>query len=114
MAAVNIEALFLIIFAHVVAETALQPTFMSAGKRRSWSPAGNTLTVPWHHWLAAHAMINAGCIYLATGSLVCGLLELTNHAVIDGLKSWGLINNREDRALHGLFLFVYWVFIGGV
>lgn len=102
------ELLFRIFFAHVLAETALQPDYMARGKL--YGSAG------YNHWwwIVAHATVNGGCIYLAAGSLACGLLEVLNHSVIDWFKTEGWITTRSDKALHGFFLFLYWVFMGGL
>ena len=89
------KTLFILIFAHTLADTVLQPRIMAEGKRKR-RQAG---LYPWYYWMTAHAIIHGGCVCLVTGSLTYGLIEVVLHWGIDYAKGrW--INCATDQVAH--------------
>ena len=96
------KTLFILIFAHTLADTVLQPRIMAEGKRRRCQAGLH----PWYYWMTAHAIIHGGCVCLVTGSLAYGLIEVALHWVIDYSKGrW--IACLQDQAAHGLCKLIY-------
>lgn len=97
--------LFALVIAHAIGDFALQPEFLALGKNRHADlsrffgeknpPAGL-----WLHALGAHSLIHAGAVWLVTGSVLLGLLELVLHFLIDFAKCEGRTSFGLDQALH--------------
>lgn len=97
--------LFALFIAHAVSDFALQPEFLALGKNRNadlsrffgekQAPAGL-----WINALGAHSLIHAGAVWLVTGSVFLGILELTLHFAIDFAKCEGMTSFALDQALH--------------
>ena len=81
---------------HVIADYPLQGDFLSKAKNRTTPLPG----VPWYQALGAHALIHAGAVWLVTGSLTLGCLELIAHALIDDTKCAGRITFNMDQLAH--------------
>jgi hypothetical protein len=78
--------LFLVmVIVHLLLDYPLQGDFLAKAKNHVAGVPG----VPWTQALFAHAMIQAGGVWLVTGSMTLGVLELIAHAVIDYGKSAG-------------------------
>lgn len=88
--------LFLLIFAHMLADYPLQGDFLATAKNRN-TPLGKLF---WPHALGAHATIHGGFVFLLTGSLTFALGEIVLHAFIDWAKCEGRISLNVDQALH--------------
>jgi len=88
--------LFLLLFAHALADYPLQGPFLSEAKNR------NTATgkLFWPHALGAHAMIHGGFVLLLTGSLLMACAEVAIHAATDWFKCEGGISLHTDQAVH--------------
>lgn len=90
------EALILMIFAHMLADYPLQGDFLSRAKNHTAPLPG----VPWYQALAAHSAIHAGAVFLITGSALLALAEFVIHAVTDYAKCAGRISYNADQAIH--------------
>lgn len=88
--------LFLLIFAHFLADYPLQGEFLSQAKNRN-TEVGKIF---WKHALPAHAFIHAGFVGLITGSLLLALAEGVIHGITDYLKCEGKISLNQDQAIH--------------
>lgn len=86
----------LLIFGHMLGDYPLQGDFLAKAKNR-FNPLPGT---PWYQAMAAHAVIHGGLVFLATGSLILGVLETFVHAVIDDTKCRGVISYNVDQAAH--------------
>ena len=96
MASEFVGALFLLLFAHALADYPLQGDFLAKAKNRTAPVPG----VPWWHALGAHALIHAGFVYLVTQHLLLAALEFVLHAAIDDAKCRGKLSYNADQALH--------------
>lgn len=81
---------------HAVADYPLQGDFLARGKNHKAPLPG----VPWYQCLVWHAMIHAGAVALATGSVALGLAEFFAHILIDFSKCQGWFGFNTDQALH--------------
>jgi hypothetical protein len=88
--------LFLLVFAHMLADYPLQGPFLSEAKNRH-TKVGSEF---WPHALAAHAIIHGGMVLLLTGSMLLALGETVLHAYIDFAKCEQRISLNTDQALH--------------
>lgn len=88
--------LFLLIFAHALADYPLQGDFLAQAKNRN-TPVGKLF---WPHALAAHSFIHGGFVLLLTGSLWLALAETLIHAATDWLKCENRISLHADQAIH--------------
>jgi hypothetical protein len=95
-----------LIFAHYLADYPLQGDFLAAAKNHRKPFPG----VPWYQALIAHSAIQAGFVWLITGSLWIAGIEIVAHAAIDYLKCDGRISYNTDQCLH-LFCKVAYVAI---
>jgi len=90
--------LFLLWFAHCLADYPLQGDFLANAKNRN-TELGK---VYWPHALLAHSTIHGGFVMLITGSVWLGLLELVIHGITDFLKCEGKIDLDVDQMIHYL------------
>lgn len=100
-----VHVLFWLLVAHAVTDYALQPGEMSQYKRRPLPidrKASSAHIPAWFPVLAAHALINAGGVALATSSVSLGMAEGVAHFCIDYNKSQGRLSDTTDQVLHGL------------
>jgi Protein of unknown function (DUF3307) len=88
--------LFALMVGHALADFPLQGDFLARGKDHRHPIPG----MPWYQCMFAHCMIQAGMVYLITGSLVIGLCEFVLHFVIDYAKCDGKLTFNQDQALH--------------
>lgn len=92
-----------LLMGHALADFALQPDTMAKGKNRhnqTTPPPGQKYVPCWPYWLAAHALIHGGVVWLITNSPVFACFETLFHFLADGLKCEGVTNPHEDQALH--------------
>lgn len=61
----------------------------------------------WYYWLAAHALVHGGLVYLISGNWVLGLIETVLHTIIDFSKCEHWISLNVDQFLHILCKVVY-------
>lgn len=107
---------FALVIGHALADFALQPEFIALGKNRNADlskffggakpPAGL-----WFHALSAHSLIHAGVVWIVTGSVVLGAIELVLHFVIDFIKCEGKTSFSVDQLLHYLCRIAYVVLL---
>jgi hypothetical protein len=96
---------FVLLIGHVVADYPLQGKFLSLAKNRhaNLSELFGSDTPPrglWLHALTAHSLIHAGTVWLVTGSMVLGLVELVLHWLIDFARCEKWMNFTTDQLLH--------------
>ncbi len=66
---------------------------------------------PWYYWLAAHALVHGGVVFVVTGSAVLALVEVILHSAIDYAKCERWIGFHQDQALHVLCKVGYCFFV---
>ncbi|GAA5483783.1 hypothetical protein Hsar01_03017 [Haloferula sargassicola] len=96
---------FALIVGHAIADFALQGEFLSIAKNRhasldrffGKSPAPKGV---WVHALTAHALIHVAPVWLITGSVALGVVELVLHWLIDFAKCEGWTSFTVDQLLH--------------
>ena len=108
----NILALFLkLLIGHALVDFALQPTSMALGKNRNRklddSPYGHDYFPNWAYWLSAHAFIHGGAVWLITGNIYLGLIEIILHWIIDFAKCENWTNIHVDQILHLVCKVIY-------
>lgn len=96
---------FAMVIGHMLADYPLQGKFLSMAKNRhaDVSCLFGGETPPrgiWIHALTAHSLIHSGMVWLLTGSLALGLVELVLHWVIDFGKCEKWMNFTVDQLLH--------------
>jgi hypothetical protein len=105
------EIFFRLLFAHALADFALQPEAMCKGKNKNittgYVAEGQKYVACWRYWLSAHALICGGMVYWATGSLLLGILETGLHWMIDFAKCENITNPNQDQALHLMCRLIY-------
>jgi len=100
------HVLALLIIAHALADYPLQGDFLSKAKNRRAPIPG----VPWYQAMAAHVVIQAGFVWIITGSAACAVAELVIHAVTDDAKCCNRISFNTDQAVH-LLCKVAWAYV---
>lgn len=105
------------VIGHVLADYPLQGKFLSIAKNRHADASclfGGELPPRglWLHALTAHSLVHAGMVWLITGSLTLGLVELVLHWVIDFAKCEKWINFTVDQFLHVVCKAGYAVLLG--
>jgi Protein of unknown function (DUF3307) len=91
-----IAVFFALAVAHALADFPLQGDYIAKQKTRASAGSDEE----WIIALLAHSLIHAGCVWLVTGSMLLGAVELLLHALIDigkGQRKFGLLT---DQALH--------------
>ena len=81
---------------HALADFSLQSDYMARGKRRD--QAANT--EEWVIALTAHSLVHAGGVWLISGSVLLGAVELGLHWLIDLGKGEGKYGVSADQGLH--------------
>lgn len=97
-----ISYFFQLIVAHAVADFVLQQEAMVLGKNRQseiHNKPGNHFPA-WYYWLTAHSLVHGGAVYLVTGNLIFGVIEVLLHWIIDYSKCEGWVDFHQDQALH--------------
>lgn len=104
-----IENLFLLLFAHALADFVLQPEAMGTGKNRNSMvhAGGGSLFPHWYYWMTGHALIHGGLVFMITGSIVLALVETLIHWLVDHAKCSGRISIHQDQAMHVACKFAY-------
>ncbi len=98
-----ISTLFLLFVAHALCDYPLQGDFLAKGKNHL-NPIPN---IPWYQCLLAHSLIHAGAVYLITGNLFIGLIELIIHFITDYLKCDNKISFNIDQFTHYFVKIIY-------
>jgi len=100
------ESLYLLgmlVFIHCIFDFAGQGTFLSTAKNWNTPIPG----VPWYLAMSIHVFMHAFPVLMMTGSMVCFMLELVSHFVIDAIKIEGRISFATDQLLHISVKIVY-------
>lgn len=100
---------FALVIGHALADFPLQGAYLSIHKSRE----GADGTTDWIVALAAHSLIHAGAVWLLTGSMILGLVELVLHAAIDFGKCEKRYGLLADQSMHllckiGFVIFLFW------
>lgn len=82
--------------AHALCDFPLQGAYLSKQKIRK--QAGSF--AEWLVALSAHCVIHAGAVWLVSGSLLLGAVELVLHSLIDTGKGEGKFGILTDQILH--------------
>jgi hypothetical protein len=104
------ELLFKLLIAHALADFSLQSDSMAKGKNRHnivTPPCGQKYIPCWPYWLTAHALIHGGSVWLITGNVWLGLIEVIAHWTIDFIKCENKTNPHQDQAMHLLCKIAY-------
>lgn len=108
------QRLFLLLIAHAVTDYALQPPNVALGKNRHAGPppgydegAHGTLMPIWPMVMAAHALINAGGVYVITGNITFACIEFVLHFAIDTAKCEKTYNVFVDQLFHLLTKIIF-------
>ena len=108
-----LELAFQLLVAHAVLDFVLQPDVMAAAKnpQSKLHADGNREFPAWYYWMGSHSLGHGGAVYLITGSLWLGLIEVVLHALIDYSKCSKRTSLAQDQALHLLCKVGYIVFL---
>lgn len=108
------------IIGHALGDYPLQGAFLASCKNRNTDSSiffGGS-AVPdllWFHALTAHSLIQAGIVWLISGSAVLAVIELVVHWITDFIRCEGWIGFSTDQFVHSgtkvvfAFLLVYGV-----
>lgn len=97
--------LFAFCIGHALGDFPLQGDFLARGKNRHLpSPiladGDRSHKRVWLYCLTYHAIIHAGLVWIITGSVVIGVIELIVHWIIDAMKSENTFGFETDQWLH--------------
>lgn len=103
--AAALVVLFALLIGHAIADFPLQGEFLARAKNRhsDLSDVFQELPVPkhlWFHALTAHCLVHAGAVWLITGSVALGAIELCVHWAIDLAKCENRTSFTTDQILH--------------
>ena len=97
----GLSLLFALLIGHALADYPLQGEFLALHKNRHYKDAARALPPgAWLHCLVNHSLIHAGFVWLITGNVILGLMELVLHAVIDFMKCEQVTGFHTDQVLH--------------
>lgn len=103
-----VEILFLMIFAHFLADYPLQGTWIATTKsHKNPHPSG----YPWYHSLFAHSTIHGGFVGIITGSIILGVFETIIHFIIDYGKNNECYGVNVDQFLHILCKIIWFAIL---
>lgn len=92
---------FALLIGHALADYPLQGDFLALHKQRTYrDPTRHLPEGLWIHCLVAHSLIHAGCVWLVTGRVFFGFVELLLHITLDFLKGEKRTGFHTDQALH--------------
>lgn len=107
--------IFKLIIGHTLADFSLQPSSMAKGKNRNikinGDPEENKYFPNWPYWLTAHAILHGGAVWLATGNIYLGIIEVILHWIIDFAKCENWTNIHTDQLLHVACKAIYIFFV---
>jgi len=101
---------------HVLADYPLQGEFIANGKNRNLDhkklfSEGTAPLFLWVHAMTAHCLIQAGFVWLITGSAVLAIVEFVVHWIIDFVRCEGWISFNVDQGLHFACKVIYAVLL---
>jgi hypothetical protein len=96
---------FAMVIGHALGDYPLQGSFLATGKNRHVTSAtffggGEISPFLWVHSLTAHSLIQAGMVWIVTGSGALALAEFILHWIIDFVRCEKWIGFSLDQALH--------------
>jgi hypothetical protein len=92
---------FALIIGHAFADYPLQGDFLATHKNRNYrDPVRQLPAGLWVHCLFAHCLIHAGFVWMITGQVFFGFVELVLHMILDLLKCEKRIGYHTDQLLH--------------
>ena len=91
-----LAVLFALVIGHALADFPLQGAYLVEKKSRVRADG----FTEWLVALLAHSLIHAGAVWLVTGSMLLGFIELVLHALIDTGKSERKYGLLPDQCLH--------------
>lgn len=98
---------FAFVIAHALADFPLQGDYLARMKCRNQSSQPMDWIIP----LTAHALVQAGGVWIVSGSPQVAAIELGLHWLIDLAKGEGKFGYASDQALHLLCKLVYTILI---
>lgn len=98
---------FAFAIAHALADFPLQGDYLARMKRRDQS----TTTMEWVISLTAHSLVQAGGVWIVSGSPLVAAIELVLHWIIDLAKGEGKFGYTTDQVLHLLCKLAYTVLL---
>lgn len=98
---------FAFLCVHALADFPLQGEYVARQKTRKTSSSSSE----WIVALSAHCLIQAGGVWLVSGSLALGITELILHCLIDLGKGEGKFGLVTDQLLHVACKVVYVVLL---
>ena len=105
--AAGLVVLFALLIAHALCDHPLQGEYLALHKSRHYSSKDPGSPSVWGHCLTMHALIQAGGVWVVTGSPVFALVEFVLHWIIDLLKAERITNIHVDQLLHLLTKIAY-------
>lgn len=87
---------FALTIGHALGDFALQGSYLSVQKNRHLADS----RAEWLVAITAHSLIHAGAVWMITGSILLGAIELVLHAIIDLAKCEKKFGHLSDQALH--------------
>ncbi|TLD69665.1 DUF3307 domain-containing protein [Phragmitibacter flavus] len=93
---------FALAIGHAFADFPLQGDYMATHKNRHFNSESKE-PLPcclWVHCMLAHCLIHAGFVWMLSGQVVLGLVELGIHFVLDCVKCEGWSSFNLDQCLH--------------
>lgn len=97
----GLSLFFALLIGHALADYPLQGEYLALHKDRHYKDSsGSHPPHLWIHCLINHAMIHAGFVWLISGSVILGLMELVLHAIIDFIKCEKITSYHTDQLLH--------------
>lgn len=91
---VDMDLLFLFLFAHALGDFAFQSSHMVEMKHPKKNPES------WYIYLSAHSVIHGGLVGFFSGSFLIAILETLCHFLIDFGKCQGKYGIHHDQLLH--------------
>jgi hypothetical protein len=95
--------LFALVIAHAIADFPLQGAFLAQGKNRHLANSefqGDEPKFLWVYCLTAHSLIQAGGVWLVTGSFVIAFIEFVLHWILDYAKCENWTDFHVDQLSH--------------
>lgn len=87
---------FALAIGHALADFPLQGSYLSVQKNRHLADGRSE----WLVALLSHSLIHAGAVWLVTGSMLMGGIELVLHSLIDLAKCEKKFGYLADQGLH--------------
>lgn len=103
---------FAMAIGHALADYPLQGSFLASSKKRhndsnTFFGSNEVSPILWLHSLTAHALIQAGIVWIITGSGALALAEFIIHWIIDFVRCEKWISFSMDQALHLVCKLIY-------